>query len=630
MNQVFLNEEDYYKKVYGGWMGKNIGGTLGGPVEGRKQLMDLTFYPKLSDSPMPNDDLDLQLVWLHAMEQYGVRLTAKELGQEWVEHVFFPYDEYGYALTNLRRGLKPPISGWFNNPFTDCMGSPIRSEVWAMVAPGAPGVAAYYAYQDAIVDHAGGEGVYGEVFFAAIESAAFFQSDVNKLLDIGLSYIPEECRTAKALRDLRRWHGEGKTWLEARELILKNHGRDNFTDAPQNIAFTILGWLYGEDFGDSILKAVNCGYDTDCTGATLGAILGIIGGKESIPEKWSKPIGDKIAVSAPVKGFDAPKDLEELAKRTLMIGREVMAAWNIPIQITSERDTHLPVGAFNEKGQIEGDYNPNWLWNYSFKIDNYLLPRGSFRQLGIEVIIDYGCDGPCIGFGQSKEITIKVKNNSSEDWEGTFELKGPEAWVISESKHFEMAAGQKVEWKAIVKAGKLGEPCYELEFCIHREHDNNIWNTIKLPFTLVMSSHWFVSNPEGEEKEIFCPGNKIEFERAFDSLEKGTYKAKTNMINPKDKRICLIGATSSPIKVSIDGKVIFEDKNITEFMPAYHRAVVSKKAVIDLPAGRHLLEVEVIKDNENLEVSILPVATNITRKPGSWYYYTDMLFLFDM
>ena len=182
MNKVILNEKDYYSKVYGGWMGKNIGGTLGGPVEGRKELLNLDFYPVLSDSPMPNDDLDLQLVWLHGLEQYGARITAKELGQEWLDHVFFPYDEYGYALTNLRKGLVAPLSGWFNNPFTNCMGSPIRSEIWAMSAPGAPGVAAYYAYQDAIVDHAGGEGVYGEVFFAAIESAAFFESDINKLL----------------------------------------------------------------------------------------------------------------------------------------------------------------------------------------------------------------------------------------------------------------------------------------------------------------------------------------------------------------------------------------------------------------------------------------------------------------
>src|SRR5690606_20271362 len=123
----------------------------------------------------------------------------------------------------------PPLSGSFNNPFADCMGSPIRSEIWAMVAPGAPDIAARYAYEDAVVDHAGGEGVYGEVFFAAIQSSIFAVRDRDALLSIGLSYIPESCRTARAVRDLLRWHREGVGWIEARENILAAHGSPNFT-----------------------------------------------------------------------------------------------------------------------------------------------------------------------------------------------------------------------------------------------------------------------------------------------------------------------------------------------------------------------------------------------------------------
>ena len=253
MSGIVIKQDEYFERAYGGWLGKNIGGTLGGPVEGKKEQLELAFYPHLAEiddpdrpsgkGPMPNDDLDLQLVWLHALEQYGARLTAAELGQEWVEHVFFPFDEYGYALTNLRRGLNPPVSGWFNNPFADCMGAPIRSEIWAMVAPGAPGLAAHYAQQDAVVDHAGGEGVWGEMFFAAMESAAFLERDARVLIETGLSYIPDDCRVALAVRDLLRWQGEGVSWTEARGLIVREHGRENFTDAPQNIAFTILGWL---------------------------------------------------------------------------------------------------------------------------------------------------------------------------------------------------------------------------------------------------------------------------------------------------------------------------------------------------------------------------------------------------
>lgn len=94
------------------------------------------------------------------------------------------------------------------------------------------------------------------------------------MIQIGLSYIPADCRTALAVKDLVDWHREGKDWLEARALVLELHGSDNFTDAPQNIAFTILGWLYGENFGDAILKAVNCGYDTDCTGCYAWSNLG--------------------------------------------------------------------------------------------------------------------------------------------------------------------------------------------------------------------------------------------------------------------------------------------------------------------------------------------------------------------
>lgn len=132
------------------------------------------------------------------MKQFGPDLTAAELGREWVDHVFFPYNEYRYALANLRRGIEPPVSGWFNNGFYNgCMGGPIRSEIWALVVPGAPGAAARYAYEDAIVDHAGGESVYGELFNAALESAAFVEDDPLELVEIGLTYVPEDCAVAR-------------------------------------------------------------------------------------------------------------------------------------------------------------------------------------------------------------------------------------------------------------------------------------------------------------------------------------------------------------------------------------------------------------------------------------------------
>ena len=169
-----MNRDILYDKIYACWAGKNIGGTLGAPVEGCMDALDLTFFPEIPDGQaLPNDDLDLQLVNLHAAEQYSVALTTEQIGREWLEHVRFQFDEYGYAQTALRCWFIPPFSGKWDNPFVNCMGSPIRSEIWACAAPGRPDIAAYFAWQDAAVDHAGGEGVFGEIFNAAIEALAF-------------------------------------------------------------------------------------------------------------------------------------------------------------------------------------------------------------------------------------------------------------------------------------------------------------------------------------------------------------------------------------------------------------------------------------------------------------------------
>jgi ADP-ribosylglycohydrolase len=633
MNRIHLNEDEYRSKVYGGWMGKNIGGTLGGPVEGRKELMELDFYPVLSDGPMPNDDLDLQLVWLHAVEQYGARLTSKELGQEWAEHVFFPFDEYGYALANLRRGLKPPVAGWFNNPFTNCMGSPIRSEIWAMLCPGAPATAAWYAYQDAIVDHAGGEGVYGEMFFAAIESAAFLQSDRDALLNIGLGVIPPQSRTYKAVHDLRQWHREGRSWTEARELVLEHHGHPNFTDAPQNIAFTILGWLYGEDFGDAILKAVNCGYDTDCTGATLGAILGIIGGEESLPEKWVEPVGNRVAVSPPIKGFPAPADLEELADRTLYAAREVLGAWNLPIDITNLTQTLINKELYNEKGLLKVERDPAKLWYRSFQEETYPLPAGTSREQAFELSIDYGQDGPSIGLNAAKSLILKLRNNSQETWKGALGLTLPAGWDGPGEKIFTLAPIEELVWEVTVRSGNDLCAYYPIHAYVQRYHDKSPWSREVVTFHLISASRWTVKGPDShEEVELICSGNRIEFEKAFPQGKNGRYTARTILRNPFDRPIRLIAGTAAPLKLKLDGRVLIEDENSSAFMPAFHRAPENRRVELFLTAGDHHLEVEIERGCKDLrpdeqEIYMLPVAVGNTETPGSYYYLVDVLFI---
>ena len=204
MKKIYLNTTSYRNKVWGCWLGKNAGGTLGGPLEkifGTPEMFDISWYPKLEKGGMPNNDLEIQLVWLQALKDLGPNIHASDLARYWLNCIWYNPDEYGLHKTNLRKGLQPPISGWYNNWFKDCMGSPIRSEIWACISPGMPLLAAQYAYEDAICDHAGGESVYGEIFNAGIEAVAFFIQDKWELCNLGLQFIPENLTYGKIYKN---------------------------------------------------------------------------------------------------------------------------------------------------------------------------------------------------------------------------------------------------------------------------------------------------------------------------------------------------------------------------------------------------------------------------------------------
>ncbi len=396
-----LGREAFYSKVYGCWLGKSIGGTLGGPHEGKDGPLSLTFYDPVPTEPQFNDDLDLQLVWLHALEEHGPGVTPAELNAEWLDHIAYPFCEYGFSQLNARRGLIPPATGSYDNYFGDCMGAPIRSEIWACVAPGLPDVAAEYAWRDAVRDH-WGESVWGEMFFAALESAAFLISDRDALIEIGLAAIPPECEVARAVRQVLDSHARGYDWLQARNRILAEFWQQHPTHAPQNIAFTILGWLYGKDFGDALLTAVNCGRDTDCTGATLGSILGIVGGEQSIPAKWREPIAEGIKVGWGIVNLEVPADIRELTERTIAMAERVCAR-------------HPGAPELSEGEEVEGDAEELYkrallaarVWER--KPDEIWLDREgrrTLRYLGAPVIHPLGRKRVRVGPGRELQVNV--------------------------------------------------------------------------------------------------------------------------------------------------------------------------------------------------------------------------------
>lgn len=314
-----MNAQEFRHKVMGCWLGKAVGGTLGQPYEGTAGPLNLSFYDPVPTDMIPNDDLDLQVLWAYILDKMERPVVDRDVfAQAWLDHVAFPWDEYGLAIRNLRNGIKPPYSGSYDNWFVDGLGAAIRSELWACLAPGNPELAAKYAYEDACVDHAG-DGIYAEVFLAAMESAAFVERDMDKLLDAGLKAIPADSRLAAAIVDARNWCGETSDWKQVWTKIMDKYGCDNFTDVVMNVPFMVLALVLGKgDFSRSICLAVNCAMDADCTGATVGAILGIMN-PDGIEEKWLKPIGRKLVINDGITGIYPPSTLDAFTDQVIAL-----------------------------------------------------------------------------------------------------------------------------------------------------------------------------------------------------------------------------------------------------------------------------------------------------------------------
>ena len=307
-----IGYEKFLDKVHGCWYGKCLGGAAGAPVEGIKKLIDVKDFTEIYNPDLPNDDLDLQLLWLDVLENKGTIINSCDLADAWVKKCWYPFSEYGYFLKNYMRGIKPPYSGIINNSFfKEGMGCPIRSEIWGIISAGNPGLAAQYAYIDATLDHADNS-VWAEQFLAAAEAEAFFESDISKIISAAMKFIPDNSKLKAAFDAVITMHKAGIEWKEVRQTILQKYSHPDFTNVVQNLAFVMIALLYGGcDMRKTINIALQCGYDTDCTCASAASIVGIINGYEALTDT-NKLINDYFVCGVDVvRPSDSIKRLAE-------------------------------------------------------------------------------------------------------------------------------------------------------------------------------------------------------------------------------------------------------------------------------------------------------------------------------
>jgi ADP-ribosylglycohydrolase len=345
-----LEEAQLRERLLGAWLGRCAGCTLGKPVEGwthdqiRRYLEQAGGYP-LRDylpvlEPAPeglelracwpettrgrvrfmarDDDIDYTILGLHILERHGLGFGSRDVAAEWLDHLPFTrtYTAERVAYRNLVLGLHPPETATCRNPYREWIGAQIRGDMWGYVSPGNPRQAATLAFRDAAVSHTA-NGIYGEMWSAALIAACLVAPDVRSALVVSLEHIPPRARLTEALRQVLDLHASGLDWPDARDEIEARYGHYGWVHTINNAAVVAAGLLWGDgDFARTVGLVVQAGWDTDSNGATAGSVYGALHGATALPSAWVDPLGD--LVHSAIAGFDNAR-ISDLAERTLRL-----------------------------------------------------------------------------------------------------------------------------------------------------------------------------------------------------------------------------------------------------------------------------------------------------------------------
>ena len=347
------NGIDLKDKIHGAWMGRICGCMLGKTVEGIRTNELIPFLKETGNYPMHryilfsdldkvdtnkykfgfhgscfadtidgmpvDDDTNYTVLYQEIIQKYGKDFTPFDVSRAWLNYQ--PINAYctaeRVAYINFVKGYVPPMSAQYKNPYREWIGAQIRGDYFGYINPGNPELAAEMAWRDASISHTK-NGIYGEMFVAAMLAVAAETNNIKDIILGGLAEIPNTSRLYAEIKFILDEFENGASKEECFKAIHEKydeHSSHGWCHTISNAMIVTAALLYGNgDYGKSICMSVEAGFDTDCNGATVGSILGMANGIESIPEYWVKPINDTLHTS--IFGIDTVK-ISDRVKLTL-------------------------------------------------------------------------------------------------------------------------------------------------------------------------------------------------------------------------------------------------------------------------------------------------------------------------
>lgn len=331
------SSDDLHRRLHGGLLGRICGCMLGKPFEGWRRneiriwnevcgnwpLADYCPRPTPSQmeevktqggrtdlgwadgwtreklvSAVEDDDINYTIAGFDIVQKYGAAFRPIDVAEYWCANLplLMMCTAERVAYRNFTMSLLPPDSATHRNPYREWIGAQIRADAFGYLNPGNPLRASEWAWRDASISHVK-NGIYGEMWVAAMLAIAYVESDFRVIIEKGLSYVPPLSRFHEGITTILNFHREGKSY---EEVVAYVHSEWDETSAHgwchtiSNAQLVVIALLYGEnDFTKTISMAVMPGFDTDCNGATAGSVWGIVNGVDAIPSSWSGPLHDR-------------------------------------------------------------------------------------------------------------------------------------------------------------------------------------------------------------------------------------------------------------------------------------------------------------------------------------------------
>jgi len=348
---VKIKVSELRDKIAAEWIGQMIGNMYGLPHENKyiaepgpekwpygysKSLDKLKKY----EGAFSDDDTDVEYMYLLQLDKFGSEPSYTQLREAWMYHIRDRVWLANRAALGLMHfGYTPPFTGSKKlNPHWYQIDPQLINEIWAVTAPGMVNYAASKSDWAARIT-SDEWGVEPTIFYGAMYSAAFFEKDINKLIEIGIKALPTNGRFTATAKEMIALHAKYPAdWKAARQEMAQKY----YVNEPQmtktiwnanlNGACAILAMLYGENnFQRTLDLSCAMGFDADNQAATVAGLMGVINGMKGLPENlflpiegWKTPFNDKYIN---ITRYDLPDaKISDIIDRTLKATIELVVS----------------------------------------------------------------------------------------------------------------------------------------------------------------------------------------------------------------------------------------------------------------------------------------------------------------